>query len=324
MTDSKTKIPGSPELKEGLHPRNRFRGRYDFQQLIVSSPALAAFVESNAHGDDSIDYANPAAVKALNQALLRQAYKLENWDLPPGYLCPPIPGRSDYLHHVADLLGAGDGIPRGKSVAVLDIGTGANCIYPLIGASEYGWRFVGAEVDPVACRWAKKLAASNPAVASLIECRLQASPMECFKGVIKPGEAFDLVVCNPPFHTSAAEAAAGTRRKLQNLAGRKPKETVLNFGGKDGELWCEGGELAFVRRMIKQSAELPNICLWFTSLVSKSAHLPGLQRALRNACAAEVRVIEMEHGQKKSRVLAWTYLKPIERKAWQEKRLVKP
>jgi len=316
------KIPGPADPKEGLHPRNRYRTRYNFQQLIEGCPALAAFVAPNAYGDASIDFANPAAVKALNQALLKHGYGLQTWDIPAGCLCPPIPGRSDYLHYVADLLGAGEeaAIPRGPSVAVLDIGTGANLIYPLIGASEYGWRFMGAEIDPVALDWARKLVVGNPAVAELIDCRLQASPMECFKGVIKPGEVFDLSMCNPPFHSSAAEAAAGTRRKLRNLRGRKPKETVLNFGGKDGELWCEGGELAFVRRMIIQSAELPDRCLWFTSLVSKSAHLPRLHQTLKSAKVAGMKIIEMAQGQKKSRILAWTFMGPEEQGVWRRSR----
>ncbi|MBL9133973.1 MAG: RlmF-related methyltransferase, partial [Verrucomicrobiaceae bacterium] len=125
--------------KDGLHPRNRFRTRYDFPQLITCSPPLASFVKMNTHGGDSIDYADPQAVKALNQALLKHAYGLQHWDIPAGYLCPPVPGRSDYLHHLADLIS----LNRGPQVRVLDIGTGANGIYPLIGAAEYGWSFVG-------------------------------------------------------------------------------------------------------------------------------------------------------------------------------------
>ena len=73
------------------------------------------------------------------------------WDVPPGYLCPPIPGRSDYSTIVADLLGGRKAVPRSHAAArsrILDIGMGANGIYPLIGASEYGWRFVGSEIGP--------------------------------------------------------------------------------------------------------------------------------------------------------------------------------
>jgi len=286
--------------KDGLHPRNRFRTRYDFPQLITGNPALAAFVKANAHGDNSIDYANPQAVKALNQALLKHAYGLQHWDIPPGYLCPPIPGRSDYIHHLADLIG----MKRGPSVRVLDVGAGANCIYPLIGTSEYGWSFVGAEMNAEALRWAKKLVTANPTVASLIECRLQTSVMRCFQGIIQPGEYFDLTMCNPPFHASAEEAAAGTQRKLRNLG---KKTDVLNFGGRAGELWCEGGELAFIQRMIEESAAFAHRCGWFTTLVSKSEHLSRLEKVLHRVKATEVKIIEMAQGHKKSRILAWSF-----------------
>lgn len=304
-----------PSRKEKMHPRNRFRAGYDFRALIESSPPLAAFVQPNAHGNESIDYANPEAVKALNRALLNNAYGLQAWDLPRGYLCPPIPGRSDYVHYVADLLGDGKeaAIPRGRAVMVLDIGVGANCIYPLIGAREYGWRFVGSETDPVALRWAEKLVASNPSVAGLIECRRQSSVRECFKDVIKPGERFDLSMCNPPFHSSAAEAAAGNQRKRRNLGTSRSGSSVLNFGGRASELWCPGGERAFVLRMIAQSVAVRDQCRWFTTLVSSSAQLPRLHRALRDVKPAEVKTMAMVQGQKQSRILAWTFMRQDER-----------
>lgn len=291
-----------PSVKEQLHPRNRFRTGYDFARLVVSSPQLASFVAANAYGDASIDYANPDAVEALNQALLKDAYGIDEWDVPPGYLCPPIPGRSDYLHHLADLPGIGD-----DRVRVLDIGTGANCIYPLIGASEYGWQFVGTETDSVALRWAKKLVEANPRVSALIECRLQKAPLACFDGVVNAGERFDLSMCNPPFHASAEAAAQGTRRKHRNLGHKQGRAPVLNFGGQAAELWCEGGELGFARRMISESAEQPGLCRWFTTLVSQSAHLPRLFHALEAVDAIDVQTLEMVHGQKKSRILAWTF-----------------
>lgn len=295
--------------KERMHPRNRFRAGYDFGRLAAAHPALARFVRPNPHGDASIDYADPRAVKALNQALLKDAYGLKVWDVPEGYLCPPIPGRSDYVHSVADILSGGraSAIPRGPSVRVLDIGMGANAIYPLIGASEYGWSFVGSEVDPQALRWAGKMVASNPTVAGLIECRLQPNASDCFKNVIRPGEVFDVSMSNPPFHRSAAEAAEANQRKRTNLGARASSPRSLNFGGQPAELWCRGGELGFVLRMIEQSVEFQSQCRWFTTLVSKSALLPRLESAAHDAGAGTVKVIDMAQGQKQSRLLAWTF-----------------
>ncbi len=138
--------------KPKLHPRNRHQGRYDFDQLTAACPALIPLVKKNPRGEDSIDFSDAASVKMLNRALLMHHYQVVKWDIPPNYLCPPIPGRADYIHHIADLLASSnDGeIPKGSAVRCLDIGVGANCIYPLIGEREYGWSFIGTEIDPKA------------------------------------------------------------------------------------------------------------------------------------------------------------------------------
>lgn len=296
--------------KSGMHRRNRQAGGYDFPSLVRSWPPLARFVRPSPAGSATIDFADPAAVTALNQALLRHDFGVVQWKIPPGYLCPPIPGRADYVHHLADLLGGGNeaAIPRGPGVRVLDIGVGANCVYPIIGVREYGWSFVGTEIDPVAITAARRILAANPLLAGRIEIRRQRSAAEIFRGVLAPDERFAAAMCNPPFHGSAAEAAAGTRRKLRNLAGAgRPPALVRNFGGRGNELWCAGGETGFIRRMIAESARQPDRCGWFTTLVSKKETLAAVGRALRTAGPAEVRIIGMAQGQKQSRILAWRF-----------------
>jgi 23S rRNA (adenine1618-N6)-methyltransferase len=277
--------------------------------LIRTCPGLERFVQPSPTGSDTIDFADPSAVTTLNQALLAHHYGISQWSLPPGALCPPIPGRADYVHHLADLLAEEtDGtIPRGPKVAVLDIGTGANCVYPIIGVSEYGWRFVGSEISPASVAWVQRLVAANPTLEGRIECRLQPSPTAIFQNITRPGEMFAASMCNPPFHASREEAMAGTLRKLKNLGAGKVTRPVLNFGGQSNELWCPGGESAFVRRMIRESAARPDLCTWFTTLVSKRESLPAIHQALKAAQAADVRTIELAHGQKQSRILAWRF-----------------
>jgi len=305
--------------KSALHPRNRHRERYDFDALMQTSAALAPYVQLNAYGDASIDFSDAQSVKALNQALLKQFYAVDVWDIPQHYLCPPIPGRADYLHYLADLLSEPHGVvPRGPSVRVLDIGVGANMIYPLIGTHEYGWQFVGADIDAKALRNAQQIVDAN-ALTDVIELRLQATPTSIFNGMIQPGELFALTMCNPPFHGSLSDAQAGTQRKWRGLGkhvakqGGGSKPAVLNFGGQGAELYCAGGEEAFVTAMVKQSRQYATQCLWFTTLISKAANLPSVYRALKNVHAREVRTIEMTQGQKQSRIVAWTFLDASQR-----------
>jgi len=308
--------------KQILHPRNLHRSRYDFPQLIQSCPQLESFVFINPYGDQSVDFSNPEAVKTLNKALLIHFYGLSDWDIPENYLCPPIPGRADYIHYLADLLASvnGNEIPKGNTVKVLDIGVGANCVYPIIGHQAYGWSFVGSDVDKRAISSAENIAAINPPLAKDLTFRMQNSPSGIFKGVVKPGELFDLTLCNPPFHASAEEAQLGSQRKVRNLGKQKGREVVLNFGGQNSELWCKGGEVEFIRRMIEESAQIAKQCVWFTTLVSKNAHLSTVYYALDKVGVKGVKTVEMAQGQKQSRFVAWTFLSADEHAEWSKKR----
>lgn len=303
---NKKEFPGE---KQGLHPRNLHRERYDFGTLLRSCPELAAFVIQNPYQDTSIDFFNPEAVKMLNRALLKHFYHIESWDIPPGYLCPPVPGRADYIHHVADLLAAGNGgtIPRGEKIHCLDVGVGANCIYPIIGNKAYGWSFVGSDIDRVAIDNAQKIIRANPSLKDAIEVRLQKNNSSILKGILQTGEHFDLAICNPPFHTSAEEARSGSQRKFSNLKGRNINTPILNFSGQNNELWCPGGEVQFAKQMIAESKVFAGSCTWFSVLIAKSEHLPALYHALKLAEASEIRTIPMAQGNKISRIVAWSF-----------------
>ncbi|MCE0488692.1 23S rRNA (adenine(1618)-N(6))-methyltransferase RlmF [Pantoea sp. Mb-10] len=293
-----------------FHPRNRHQGRYDFAALIAAHPPLADKVRPNGYGELSIAFDDAQAVRLLNQALLKLFYNL-NWQLPEGYLTPPVPGRADYVHALADLLASDNGgaIPRERDI--MDIGCGANCIYPLIGHAEYGWRFTGTDTSADAITAASQIIASNPGLQRGIRLRRQKQAGAIFSGVVHKNERYHAVMCNPPFHASAAEAAAGSQRKVRNLGLKR--DTPLNFGGQHNELWCEGGEQAFIGQMIEESAQYADRIIWFTSLVSRKEHLPALRDRLKAIDAYLVRIIDMAQGQKQSRFLAWTFMPPATR-----------
>lgn len=288
------------ETKDELHKNNRHNSRYDFERLISASAALEKYVAPNKYGDLSVNFFDPAAVKALNKALLVTHYGLEYWELPPESLCPPIPGRADYIHYINDLIGK-------ENVRCLDIGVGASCIYPIIGCSEYGWEFVGSDIDLGSLENAQKIIDNNIVLKDKIELRLQDNPNLILDGIIKPTDFFDVVICNPPFHDSLESAHRGSLRKVRSLKGNKTNKLSLNFGGKANELWCQGGELGFLSKMITQSQHYSSNCRWFTSLVSKESNLPLLYRKLKDIGVAQYRTIDMQQGHKVSRILAWSY-----------------
>lgn len=313
--------------KAGLHKNNLHQGRYDFSKLTAALPELTKHVVNNPKGEKSINFSDPVAVKLLNKALLAYHYKVTSWDIPQGYLCPPIPGRADYIHRLAELL-TEDVIGINHSeVRALDIGVGANCIYPIVAATQYGWQCVGSDVDAISVDNANKIAADNGTLEGRIECRLQKDSRYLFQGIIKPGEFYHVTTCNPPFHRSLQEAQQGTDRKLSNLAVNKNKRgqkvsktqpsgsSILNFGGQKAELWCPGGEAAFIKNMAFESKKFADQVVWFSSLISKKENVRWMRKNLEKAGALEVRIVEMSQGQKVSRFIAWTFKTEQERKA---------
>ena len=299
--------------KTNLHPRNQHNDGYDFQRLLKDLPELEEYTILNPRGQTTINFQDVNAVRMLNRALLKTHYQIDFWDIPENYLCPPIPGRADYVHYLADLLAESNNqqIPQGRKIKALDIGTGASLVYPLIGQREYGWHFTGVDIDPVAIKSAKQICKFNELK---IKIKQQDNSQNILKGVIGREDFYHITMCNPPFHTSMEQANKGTERKWRNLG--KGKSKRLNFGGQNAELWCQGGEVKFIADMIKESANFADQCLWFTSLVSKKDNLKPLDKILRNAHVANVKTIEMAQGQKTSRFIAWSYMSDDQRASY--------
>ncbi len=290
-------------VEKRLHPRNPHNQGYDFASLISSYPPLKPFVLTNDFGSLSIDYSNAEAVKQLNTALLAHHYQIKGWDIPDGSLCPPIPGRVDYIHYIADLLGVSDGT---SNIRMLDIGIGANGIYSLLASRCYGWQCVGSDINEASLNNVAAILDKNKALETQVTLRHQQNPHHIFEGIIKQGEFFDVSVCNPPFHASAEEALKAHQQKQHNLK-LKHNHSKLNFGGTAAELWCNGGEKLFLKKMIRESQQFSVQCHWFTSLVSKIENVKPSIKLIQKLGATQVKQINMQQGNKVTRVIAWTF-----------------
>ena len=217
-------------LRAAMHPRNKHRDYLDYRELAQRQTALQRYVFENQWGGASIDYSNPEALEELTRSLLAEFYDIQNWRLPKGYLCPPVPQRADYIHVICDLLqkSTGDVEPRGPSICGLDIGTGASCIYSLLGAREYGWSFIASDIDETALSNAEELVREN-GLAEQITVRRQQDPKRVLRGVLLPDEVVAFSVCNPPFHESLEHAQQAAASKWQRL-GKELKDKNYQAG----------------------------------------------------------------------------------------------
>ncbi len=266
-------------------------------------PSLEQFVFENKFKTRTIDFAKPRAVKALNKALLIKYYNISFWEFPDTNLCPPIPGRVDYIHHLCDLLKR-SGIAA--NVSILDIGTGATCIYPLLGNSEYNWTFVGSDIDKNSLKNAKSIINRNR-LSSSITLRFQKDSSHVLSNIIKDTDAFSASMCNPPFYKSEKDAKAENKRKLKGLNKEGQTLETRNFSGQSNELYYNGGEKAFLHNYLYESSLFKEQCHWFTSLVSKKDLLKGMYSSLNKLGATDIKTVNMGQGNKISRMVAWTF-----------------
>lgn len=294
-----------------MHKNSLHTNSYDFELLTKNHEALKSHVFVNDYQNQTIDFSNPEAVKALNTALLYTHYDVKFWEFPDKNLCPPIPSRADYIHHLADLLRRSH---LESDVKVLDIGVGASCIYPLLGNSIYNWSFVGSDIDEKSLQIAQKIIDKNN-LENVIELRLQRDYQHILKGILNPSDKFTASVCNPPFFKSQADALDATKTKLKGL-GNKSDKVIRNFSGTPKELCYAGGEKAFLHNYLYESSQFPKQCYWFTSLVSNVSHVRSMEASLKKLGATEFRVLDMIQGNKVSRVVAWSFLTEKEQNDW--------
>jgi 23S rRNA (adenine1618-N6)-methyltransferase len=282
--------------EKGLHANNKFNKGYNFDELILKNPLLKEFVIKNKYDATTIDFSNPKAVKELNKALLFTYDKITIWDFPDENLCPPIPGRLDYIHHLSDIL------LSEENIKILDIGTGATCIYPLLGVAEFNWTFVASDIDLDSLDTAQDIIYDNK-LESKIELRQQFDEQHILKGILKEDDSFSAIMCNPPFYKSAEEAQGANRRKTRNLG----NNAIRNFSGNNNELWYVGGEKAFLHNYLYESSLFKEKSTWFTSLVSKKENVESLEKSSKKLGATDFKIIPMSQGNKVTRIVCWRF-----------------
>ncbi len=281
-----------------MHPNNKHQANYNIPKLVAVNPVLKAYVFTNKHQTQTIDFSNPQAVKALNKALLKAHYNISYWHFSDKNLCPPIPSRADYLHYLNDLFSN-----KKKKRTILDIGTGATCIYPILGNALFNWQFVGTDIDSNSLKNAQLIIDKNR-LNNIIQLRVQKDKTQVLKGIFTSNDFFDAVMCNPPFYKSLDEANNANKRKQQNL---NITSKERNFSGNNNELWYKGGEKAFLHNYLYESSLFKLQCNWFTSLVSKKENIKRMYSSLKKLNATEIKTITMQHGNKITRIVAWRF-----------------
>ncbi|XP_052053724.1 RNA N6-adenosine-methyltransferase METTL16 [Apodemus sylvaticus] len=287
-------------LSKSMHARNRYKDKPpDFAYLASKYPDFKQHIQINLNGRVSLNFKDPEAVRALTCTLLREDFGL-SIDIPLERLIPTVPLRLNYIHWVEDLIGHQDSdkttLRRG-----IDIGTGASCIYPLLGATLNGWYFLATEVDDMCFNYAKKNVEQNN-LSDLIKVVKVPQKTLLMDALKEESEiVYDFCMCNPPFFANQLEAKGVNSRNS-----RRPPPSSVNTGGIT-EIMAEGGELEFVKRIIHDSLQLKKRLRWYSCMLGKKCSLAPLKEELRTQGVPKVTFTEFCQGRTMRWALAWSF-----------------
>ncbi|MGH0162819.1 UNVERIFIED_CONTAM: hypothetical protein FKN15_043942 [Acipenser sinensis] len=286
-------------LNKSMHPRNRYKDKApDFAYLASKYPEFKQHVHTNLTGRVGLNFKDPEAVRALTCTLLKEDFGL-TIEIPLERLIPTVPLRLNYIHWVEDLIEGG-----GQRWGI-DIGTGASCIYPLLGASMNGWFFLATEVDDMCYNYAKKNVEQNnlSELIKVVKVPQKTLLMDALKE--ESGIVYDFCMCNPPFFANQLEA-----KGVNSRSARRPPPSSVNTGGVT-EIMAEGGELEFVKRIIHDSLQLQRRLRWYSCMLGKKCSLAPLKEELRKHGVPKVTHTEFCQGRTMRWALAWSFYEDV-------------
>ncbi|CAI4228968.1 unnamed protein product [Auanema sp. JU1783] len=295
-----------------MHPRNPYKDNPpDFKSLAIKYPTLRKHCTLGQNGRIHINFREDEAIRALTHAIFHNDFGL-NVDLSSGCLVPRIPQKLNYLLLLEDLLQLNNLTER---VNGIDIGTGASCVYPLLGAKRFDWNFVGTDVNPHSIEIASKNVSQN-SLEQCIETQLVEEDT-FFQGVMEkhPDRVFEFSMCNPPFFEQEetyerfpVQLSPGKFCNLPDYGATTsrppPRSSTV---AKVNELETSGGEESFVLKMIEESIVYKEKISIFTSMLGKKTSLKPLMQRLHDLPDVKCKNFVLYQGRTHRWVIAWTF-----------------
>lgn len=297
-----------------MHPKNRYRyEKPNFQLLAEIYPSLSRYVvqKERVANDDALifDFKDWDACRELVKVQFKHDFGI-TWTVSKPYLIPPIANRLNYICFIHDLLLLWSPEPRTRASyewKILDVGCGANLVYPLLGAAYFGWSFVGCDISSDALRLAVGNRDANTSIAPLIMLR-KVEKQSCQgahdtgggRGIIgscvlPEDGVFDACMCNPPFFSDV------------NEMGQNPQ---TDYGGTLMEMIYPGGEEKFVTEMIQDSLGHKASVAWFSTMVGKKRTFKVAKKLLYSLGNNVIRTSELVQGVTHRWVISWSFIAP--------------
>ncbi|OLL25322.1 putative methyltransferase-like protein [Neolecta irregularis DAH-3] len=253
----------------------------------------------------TIDFNNPKALVELTRCLMKRDFGVD-LEIPQDRLCPPVPGRLDYILWIQDLVDSTDpstddfDYDLERDVSGLDIGAGSTCIYPILACkTRPKWKVYGTDIDEKSYNYAVANVERNH-LESQIKLLFTLKETSLFPLLEFKIDRLDFTMCNPPFYESVEEMLQSAREKSY--------PAFSSCTGSESEMITPGGEAAFVARMIEESKAVRDKIQWFTSILGKLSSLTIIVEKLKEENISNYALGTVMQGNRTKRwVVAWSF-----------------
>lgn len=227
-----------------------------------------------------------------------------------------VANRHNYILWLKRLLDTSSYDQLDRKVVGLDIGTGASCIYPLLGCAQRPWSFIATgklqytlqgflltnrypDIDAKSLEFATKNVQLNDLHSRirLVERKPQDPLIPLDELSI---DNFDFCMTNPPFYKSEEE--------MVESAAQKSRPPFTACTGSKTEMVTDGGEVGFVERILRESLALRERVQWYTAMFGFLSSLTSFIEKLREHNIDNFAVTEFVQGNKTRRwALGWSF-----------------
>ena len=236
----------------------------DFLTLIKEFPELKKYILKQNEDNEAefqFDWSNNELSLLMDKSILNYYFDIKYYDIPKGFLIPPIPSRINYINLINSIITKLINDIDIKNIIGIDIGTGANIIYPILGYSIYKWKFICTEINKEAYNNAKLILQKNN-LENNINIIKQNNKDNIFISILNRENKYIFSMCNPPYYNYENEI------KLED----KKRDNEYNFD----EIYYKNGEYGFFQRYFEESICYKNNVFLYTILIGKKINAENI------------------------------------------------
>lgn len=172
---------------------------------------------------------------------------------------------------------------------------------------------VGLESNTESVRYARENITQNKLNQRITIIEQNSNSNRIFGSLFEdqPNSSFDFCMCNPPFFGSLEELQPPTHQLGKRNRTGKRRAAKCPPSGSTDELFVDGGEIEFVRKIVEESCELKTKIKVYTTMLGHKSNVANVFQLLGDRNILNISTTEFCQGHTTRWGIAWSFVDTI-------------